>query len=86
MTSRKDYEAIASIIKNNYDVSTEPVRFVLRDMTDQIAQYFVADNSRFNREKFVIACGICEHSFIDSDNDGEYGKEHCRFCGFEQNI
>ncbi len=25
---------------------------------------------------------ICdEHSFIDIDNEGEYGKEECRICG-----
>jgi len=23
----------------------------------------------------------CEHSFIDNDNEGIYGKEVCRFCG-----
>lgn len=58
MTSRKDYKAIAEIIKNNYDVSTEPVRFMLRDMTDQIAQYFASDNPQFDRLKFVDVCGM----------------------------
>ena len=23
----------------------------------------------------------CEHSFVDLDNEGIYGKEVCRFCG-----
>lgn len=23
----------------------------------------------------------CNHSFVDSDNEGYYGKEKCRFCG-----
>ena len=24
---------------------------------------------------------ICQHSWIDADNEGFYGKEICRFCG-----
>lgn len=58
MLTRKHHKAIASIIKNNYEVSTPPIKFVLRDMTDQIAQYFAADNPRFDRAKFVDACGL----------------------------
>lgn len=40
-----------------------------------------------NHEKIedINDTNLCEHSFIDSDNEGEYGKEHCRFCEFEQN-
>ena len=26
----------------------------------------------------------CEHSFIDADNDGIYGNEVCRFCGWRR--
>lgn len=26
----------------------------------------------------------CEHSFIDADNEGIYGYEICRFCGWRQ--
>lgn len=26
----------------------------------------------------------CEHDFIDDDNEGCYGKEICRFCGFKR--
>ena len=58
MTTKKDYKAIAGIIRNNYQVSTEPVKCCLRDMTDEIAQYFADDNPQFDRRKFIIACGI----------------------------
>ena len=58
MATKKDYKAIAEIIKNNYEVSTVPVKLVLQDMTDQFAQYFISNNPRFNRQKFVAACGI----------------------------
>lgn len=27
----------------------------------------------------------CNHSFIDEDNNGIYGKEKCRFCGEKEN-
>ena len=64
MTSRKDYEAIASIIKDNYDISTKSVKFVLRDMTDQIAQYFANDNPQFNRLIFINACGMTEKRLL----------------------
>ena len=56
--TKKDYKVIAAIIKANYSVSTEPVKFVLRDMTDQIAQYFAEENERFDRAIFVRACGM----------------------------
>ena len=26
----------------------------------------------------------CRHSFIDADNEGCYGNEICRYCGFTQ--
>ena len=26
----------------------------------------------------------CDHWFVDADNEGFYGKEECRFCGFTQ--
>jgi hypothetical protein len=26
----------------------------------------------------------CECSYIDMDNEGQYGKEVCRFCGKKQ--
>lgn len=28
---------------------------------------------------------LCKHSFIDKDNEGVYGKEVCRFCGYIRN-
>ena len=56
MLSRKHYKAIAEIIRTNYAVSSEPVKFVLRDMTDQLCQYFESDNPRFDRQRFIDAC------------------------------
>ena len=56
--TRKDYVKFANIIKQNYEVSTGPVKFVLRDMIDSFAQVFSADNPNFDRSRFIEACGI----------------------------
>ena len=29
----------------------------------------------------VMTVEACRHSWIDSDNEGEYGQETCRICG-----
>lgn len=53
--NKKDYIAIARILKANYDVSNESTRLVLRDITDQFCQYFETANTRFDRQKFIAA-------------------------------
>lgn len=53
--SKKDYIAIARILKANYDVSNKSTRLVLRDITDQFCQYFKAANTSFDRQKFIAA-------------------------------
>ena len=58
MLTRKDYKAIAGIIRNDYQVSTESVKFCLRDMIDRLSQYFATDDPRFDRQKFLDACGL----------------------------
>jgi hypothetical protein len=53
--TRKDYvaiaEAIALTIESHDDVAVHAV-------ADAIADVFYADNSRFNRGKFMEACGF----------------------------
>jgi len=52
-------------------------RYNVRDAKGRFAKKPV-DVMQINDE------GICspgEHSFIDADNEGEYGYEVCRFCG-----
>ena len=57
---RCDYMAIARIIKDNYIVSNEPVKLVLRDMVDQMCQYFNMVDSKFSRKDFVADSVIGE--------------------------
>jgi hypothetical protein len=47
--TKKDYERIALAIKEN----TEPVALVYHLM-----EIFEADNPRFDRTKFLTACGL----------------------------
>ncbi|MCK5600764.1 hypothetical protein KAR91_02775 [Candidatus Pacearchaeota archaeon] len=52
------YEAIAVTFKQNYCISTEPVKFVLRDMIDRICQQLIELDPCFDRVLFIKACGI----------------------------
>ena len=59
MMSRKHYIAIASAIAREYLESRniderKTLKFVARNLADVCA----ADNSRFDRERFYLACGI----------------------------
>jgi hypothetical protein len=66
--TRKDYIALAAIIKNNHDVkviSPNNFRFVLKsDFINDLAAYLKKDNSRFDRSKFIAACGIFENQEV----------------------
>ena len=61
--SRKDYRATADLIKSQrrLDGPTEATRLAndtLRNIADGMASIFKADNSRFDRQKFMEACGL----------------------------
>lgn len=56
--SRKDFEAMAAAIKNNLiadgGVADEQAFQIASDMAD----YFESVNSRFDRTRFMDACGL----------------------------
>ena len=61
--SRKDYRATADLIKSQrrLDGPTEATRLAndtLRNIADGMPSIFKADNSRFDRQKFMEACGL----------------------------
>lgn len=60
--TRKHYRAIAKIIKQEYvfddDAAAVYSRPAIADIADRLADYFKQDNSRFDRQKFLDACGI----------------------------
>lgn len=66
--SRKNYEAVAAIV-----AGTLPARphasssFYVRgyaagveDLAEKLADYFASDNERFDRDRFLKACGVRE--------------------------
>jgi len=58
MFSQKHYVKIAKIIHRNYEISNVTARFILKDIVDELCEYFEIENPKFDREKFIKACGI----------------------------
>lgn len=58
MVSRKDYVAIAALVRDLADTTSDPTQAVdiaVRDLIDGLANLFAGDNPNFNREKFIHA-------------------------------
>jgi cell fate (sporulation/competence/biofilm development) regulator YmcA (YheA/YmcA/DUF963 family) len=62
MMTRKDYIATADILETMVS-STDTVEEMnlAIDAIDAFAEMFAKDNPRFDRTRFVRACGIYEH-------------------------
>ena len=63
MLTRKHYKAIAEIIKTQRDLATvfAGKQFAIQrisDIVDGLADYFAQDNPRFDRARFLAACGL----------------------------
>lgn len=64
MMTRKDFEAVAEIIRTNSHVVSlsttfeEGALFAGSSIADEICKVFKADNPQFDREKFQQACGF----------------------------
>lgn len=61
MMTRKDYIKTSNILKGFAD-EIHPA--VFEDLVEEFAQYFQADNERFDKAKFEKACGIDEIGLI----------------------
>ena len=64
MLTRKHYKAIADIIKEEYTFydntgqdDTEG-KLVVLSIAERLSRYFTTDNSQFNQQKFLDACGL----------------------------
>lgn len=65
MLSRKHYKAIAEIIKTQKDLADifagkEFATQRIDDVATGLADHFAKDNPRFDRERFLAACGLTE--------------------------
>lgn len=57
--TRKDYVAIAQIIQNvRYLVDRDGESDHIAEVARQLANYMRGDNPRFDRSRFMQACGI----------------------------
>ena len=61
--SRRDFEAIAKIIRENTTKSVEEAQsFVYTsDLVDQLADYLLSQNPRFDYDRFYNACQAKEY-------------------------
>lgn len=55
MLTRKDYKAIAEIIKANTNNECAAGAY---NIGLELADYFAKDNPRFDKDKFLKACGL----------------------------
>jgi len=53
--TRKDYVLLADVIKNLDEVIDE---YALEVLADNMADALESDNPRFDRHRFLIACGV----------------------------
>jgi hypothetical protein len=56
--SRKDYRAIASALKAFKEGQEAGFNPSLADIASALASVLAQDNSRFDRSKFLEACGV----------------------------
>lgn len=60
--TKKDYEAIARILATNSPQDADPKKSIRALVVSSIAQQFcgvfAADNPRFDRARFLKACGV----------------------------
>lgn len=67
MATKKDYVAVAEIIKKQTICLWEDDPFIIETAKDvacvyakALADYFITDNPRFNRSRFMQTCGLTE--------------------------
>lgn len=59
MVTKKDFEAIAEIIKNKTSHVNPQLLFIPTiGLVRKLADYFTTQNPRFDRQKFLNACGL----------------------------
>jgi hypothetical protein len=56
--TKKDFEAVAKMIKENWVFSQKRSTYLLQGVVFKIADYLQTKNKRFDRSKFIKACGF----------------------------
>jgi hypothetical protein len=60
--TRKDYVILAEVIKNLDEVIDS---YALEVLADNMADALESDNPRFNRHRFLVACGVYDSIIAD---------------------
>jgi len=56
--TKNHFEAVAEIIRGHIDTNfTHGVHLVQRDLINDLADYFKKENPKFDKKKFIKACG-----------------------------
>lgn len=57
--TKKDYIKVAAILKSRLQRTTDVMSsVVIRAIAADLADMFLADNDRFDRQRFLTACGL----------------------------
>jgi xanthine dehydrogenase iron-sulfur cluster and FAD-binding subunit A len=58
-TTARDFDAVAAIIDKRWSESmSDEAEAVLVDTACHLADYFASQNERFDRARFLLACGL----------------------------
>ena len=62
MCSKKDYVAVAKAIRRNTQECMEQcsIQDIPSRIAREVADHFAKDNARFDRERFLAACGVAQ--------------------------
>lgn len=76
--TKKHYEAIARILLQARTNSTPAQHIMVDVIIDGIVRYFESDNPRFDRVRFLKACGVEQEVWCDiCDNEHATDTLHC---------
>ena len=73
--TKKDFELIANVLKAHYGIAhVEQAQRMQASITEVFADTLASKNPRFNREKFLQACGVypSASTIPDSEHSREY--------------
>ena len=56
MFTRQHYKAIAEILERHNGIAIHGADYC--DLVEDIADYFATDNPRFDKSRFILACGL----------------------------
>lgn len=79
--TKKDFELIAGVIKKNYNLT-----FINYNLLNDITEKLAEKNPRFNKEKFLSACGVeVDKSYCECGNEKEEDMIYCKECEHSEN-